>query len=258
MGSVCLATFVLPLLRMRLKKSYGQHVLISQGVIAKIVQFAQLEYGEVVVEIGPGTGNLTKEILKYPIAQLHLVELDREMVDYLKSNIKSDKVYIHHEDAVKFDFCRIGKNLKVLGNLPYNVGSLILENVVFHKDCIYIAVFMLQKEVAEKIEKGSSWLSTFVRTFYRVEYLMSVPARFFIPPPKVQSGVVKLSRLDGHNFDLEDYKKFLTNLYAQRRKAIKNKLDEDLLQKARINPMARVEDLRLEDVINLYVLSKER
>ncbi|MCS7307115.1 MAG: 16S rRNA (adenine(1518)-N(6)/adenine(1519)-N(6))-dimethyltransferase RsmA [Aquificaceae bacterium] len=238
---------------MKLKKHLGQHILVARGVITRILEFINPEDGDVLVEIGPGTGNLTLEVLKHPFKELHLIEIDKDMVLKLKERIKDERVRIHMEDAVGFDFCSLGSSLKVFGNLPYCVASLILENTVFHNACVREAVYMLQKEVAEKLQKGTSWLSTFVNTFYRLEYLMSLPARFFVPPPKVQSGLVKLSRRENPpEVDLKDYKKFLTSLYATRRKALKNKLPLDILTLLDIDPMLRVEALKPEEVFLIY------
>lgn len=243
---------------MKLKKHLGQHLLVARGVLEKIASFLQVEEGDVVVEIGPGTGNLTKEILKNPLKELHLLEIDPQMVEILQNSIKDKRVYIHKADATNFDFCSLGDKLKVIGNLPYNVASLILENTVFHHKCIPLAVYMFQKEVAEKVQKGPSWLSTFVRTFYRVEYLMSLPARFFRPPPKVQSGLIRLVRKeDTPEVDLKDYKNFLVKLYSLKRKALKSKLSEELLLKAGIDPMCRVESLEPDKVFMLYNMQEK-
>ncbi len=239
---------------MVLKKWYGQHLLLSKGVISKIAQEAYFTPEDIVVEIGPGTGNLTEEILKYPIKQLHLIEIDKDMVEVLNKNIKDDRVFIYNQDATKFNLCSIGKQIKVVGNLPYNVASLIIENVIFHKECVIVALFMVQKEVAQKIQKGPSWLSTFVRTFYSVDYIMSVPAKFFVPPPKVQSALIKLSRLtQAPNFDLKAYKSFLTRIYANKRKALKNKVDIEILKRLNIDPMQRVDQLSLDQVKDLFL-----
>ncbi len=238
---------------MKLKKHLGQHLLVAKGVLERIVEFLTLKEEDVVVEIGPGTGNLTREILKKSFKELHLLEIDVQMVEILQRGIQEERVFIHKEDVTKFNLCSLGKNLKVVGNLPYNVASLILENTVFHHFCIPMAVYMLQKEVAEKIQKGPSWLSTFVRTFYRVEYLMSLPARFFVPQPKVQSGLIRLSRKENPpELDLEDYKSFLVGIYSMRRKALKNKVSETILHKAGIDPMCRVEALEPDRVLMLY------
>jgi 16S rRNA (adenine1518-N6/adenine1519-N6)-dimethyltransferase len=238
---------------MPLKKELGQHLLVAKGVLSKIVEFISPQESDLLVEIGPGTGNLTKEVLKYPFKELHLIEIDPQMIERLREEIKDSRVFIHQADASKFDLCSLGENLKVFGNLPYNVASLIVENTVFHHRCVPVAIYMLQKEVAQKLQKGAGWLSAFLQTFYSVEYLMSLPARFFMPPPKVQSGLIRLKRKkEVPELDLKEYKRFLTSLYALKRKALKNKLSESLLLEAGIDPMARVESLSVEKVLLLY------
>lgn len=238
---------------MKLKKEFGQHLLVAKGVLERIASFLEVEEGDAVLEIGPGTGNLTRELLRKPFKELHLLEVDPQMIEILQRDIKDSRMVLHRASATNFDFCSLGKSLKVIGNLPYNTASLILENTVLHHTCIPVALYMLQKEVAEKIQKGSSWLSTFVRTFYHVEYLMSLPARFFKPPPKVQSGLIRLIRRENPpKLQLSDYKTFLTRLYAMRRKALKNKLPEELLLSVGIDPMLRVESLEPERVLLLY------
>lgn len=243
---------------MKLKKHLGQHLLVASGVLDRITQLIDPKDGDILVEIGPVTGNLTKKILTYPFKALHLLEIDPDMIRSLKENIKDPRVVIHEADAVGFDFCSLGENLKVFGNLPYNVASLIVENTVFYHRCIPQAIYMLQKEVAEKIQKGPSWLSTFVRTFYKVEYLMSIPSRFFYPKPKVQSGLIRLTRKeDAPKVDLKDYKNFLTRLYSMRRKAIKHKLPEEVLLELSIDPMCRVESLDPEKLLLIYNIQQK-
>ncbi|MCS7263164.1 MAG: 16S rRNA (adenine(1518)-N(6)/adenine(1519)-N(6))-dimethyltransferase RsmA [Aquificaceae bacterium] len=242
---------------MKLKKHLGQHLLVASKVLTRIGELINPSEGEVLVEVGPGTGNLTKEVLKYPFKELHLVEIDAQMVEKLKELTADPRVRIHRQDATRFDFCSLGKELKVFGNLPYNVASFIVENTVLSHACVPQAFYMLQKEVAEKLQKGPSWLSTFVRSFYRVEYLMSLPARFFLPQPRVQSGLVRLVRLENlPQLDLLDYKGFLTELYSMRRKALKNKLPQEVLLLEGIDPMRRVETLSPEEVLLLYNRSK--
>lgn len=245
---------------MQLKKHLGQHLLISEGALERIVEFLQLKEDDVVVEIGPGTGNLTEKILKKPFRELHLIEIDPQMVEVLQKKFTQTKVFIHRADATRFDLCSLGENLKVVGNLPYNVASLILENTVFHHRCVPYALYMLQKEVAEKLQKEPYWLSTFVRTFYHVEYLMSLPARFFYPPPRVQSGLVRLMRKDPPiELDLRNYKEFLIKVYSMKRKALKSKLPQEVLLQAGIDPMRRIDSLQTHEVLLLYnILQKTK
>jgi len=238
----------------RLKKSYGQHLLVSEGVLEKIAESLGIEENDTVIEIGGGTGNLTRVLLRFPLKKLYVLELDPEMVEKL-GEIEDRRLEILPADATAFDFCSLGRGLKVVGNLPYNVGSLIIENVVRNKECVPVGVFMLQKEVALKlVGKGEiGWLTVFLKTFYDTEYLMSVPARFFIPPPKVESGVIRMVKKKVQpEVDLDRYKAFLVRIFSQRRKMLKKKLGEEVLKKAGVDPKLRVEQLSLEDFLRLY------
>ena len=238
-----------------LKKRFAQHLLIGSGILQKIVEFAEIKPGEVVVEIGPGTGNLTKYLLKTNLKKLYLIEIDPEMIEYLKKIIRDERVVFINADATKFDFFSLKENnLKLIGNLPYNVASLIIENTVIHKDLIPYAFYMVQKEVAERLINEKSWLSIFVKTFYEVEYLMSIPARFFIPPPKVVSAFIKLTRKNLIDvYDLKEYKNFLTKIFAQKRKMLKHKINEIYLKDVGISGEKRVEELELKDFLSLYL-----
>ena len=237
-----------------LKKRFAQHLLIGSGILQKLVDLAEIKPEETVVEIGPGTGNLTKKLLNTPLKKLFLIEIDPEMIEHLKNIIKDERVVFINADATKFDFSLLKeRNLKLIGNLPYNVASLIIENTVMHKNYIPCAFYMVQKEVAERLIDEKSWLSIFVKTFYEIKYLMSVPAKFFIPPPRVISAFIKLERKDfKESFNLKEYKNFLTKLFSQKRKMIKHKIDETYLKKSGISGEKRVEELELKDFLSLY------
>ena len=238
-----------------LKKRFAQHLLIGARILQKLVDFTEIKPEEVVVEIGPGTGNLTKYLLKTNLKKLYLIEIDPEMIEYLKKIIRDERVVFINADATKFDFFSLKENnLKLIGNLPYNVASLIIENTVIHKDLIPYAFYMVQKEVAERLINEKSWLSIFVKTFYEVEYLMSIPARFFIPPPKVVSAFIKLTRKNLIDvYDLKEYKNFLTKIFAQKRKMLKHKINEIYLKDVGISGEKRVEELELKDFLSLYL-----
>ncbi|RTZ60451.1 MAG: 16S rRNA (adenine(1518)-N(6)/adenine(1519)-N(6))-dimethyltransferase, partial [Gammaproteobacteria bacterium] len=160
-----------------------------------------------------------------------------------------------NKDATELSFCQFCQRLKLVGNLPYNVASLIVLNTVFSKDCVERAVYMVQKEVAERLTlKGKpSWLGIFVNTFFDSQYLTSVPPRFFFPPPKVVSAVVKFTpKVNPPPFDLEDYKGFLEKLFSQPKKMLRKKFPPEVLRKAGISPDARVHQLALEEIWRLY------
>jgi 16S rRNA (adenine1518-N6/adenine1519-N6)-dimethyltransferase len=243
----------------RLKKSYGQHLLLSKGVLDSIAENLEISEGDVVLEIGGGTGNLTRVLLEKPLNKLYVIELDPAMISKLKE-IEDSRLNLIEGDGSRFPFCSFGETLKVVGNLPYNVGSLIVENIVKNHRCIPLGVLMLQKEVALKLcGKGEvGWLTVFFNTFYETRYLMSVPPRFFVPPPKVDSGLIKMvRRKETPDINLDDYKDFLTRIFSYRRKKLKKKLPESLLLKAGIDPNLRVEHLPLEVFLKLYNVYEE-
>ena len=246
----------------RPKKRFGQHFLKSKGVVQKIADALEITPSDTVVEIGPGTGVLTEELLSRKPKKLIALEVDRDLIEPLKEKFKDFPNFeLLNADATKVDFCALGKPLKLAGNLPYNVGSLIVLNTVYAKDCVDRAVYMLQKEVAERLtlkHKKPSWLGVFLNTFFDTEYLMSVPARFFYPPPKVTSAVIRIKpKEEQPTFELDDYRNFLEKLFSERRKMLKSKLPAEVLLKASVNPTARVEELTLEDFINLYKTYRE-
>ncbi len=243
------------------KKSLGQHFLRSKGVVERIADALAVGPEDRLVEIGPGTGVLTEELLRRKPKKLTAIELDRELIPLLRERFRDFPNFeVVEGDASKVDFCKFGKPIKLVGNLPYNVGSPIVLNTVFAKDCLERAVFMLQKEVAERLtlkHKKPSWLGVFLNTFFDTEYLMSVPARFFHPPPKVTSAVIRIKpKPNAPPFDLKEYKTFLERLFAERRKMLKSKIGENLLRRANIKPTARVEELKTEDFVRLFEAAK--
>ncbi|MCS7150740.1 MAG: 16S rRNA (adenine(1518)-N(6)/adenine(1519)-N(6))-dimethyltransferase RsmA [Caldimicrobium sp.] len=243
-------------MRPRLKKSLGQHLLISPGILAQIAKLAEIKEDDVLLEIGPGTGNLTREILKYPFKKIYLLEFDTDMIAHLRETLQDARAVIIQADATDFDYSQLHEErIKVLGNLPYNVASLIAENVIYHHRLIPLALFLVQKEVAEKWLSGKSWLSLFIWTFYDIKYLMSIPPRFFLPPPKVTSSLLRLTLNPKTSIvDMDLYKGFLTHLYQQKRKMLKKKFPNTLLKEAGIRGEQRAEGLAIDEVLRFYHL----
>ncbi len=250
------------------KKKFGQHLLISEGVIRKIVDTIEISEEDTVVEIGVGTGQLTEEILKRNPKVLYGIEIDETAYPVIEERFKDYRNFI----LIKKDFFDVNlrelakdSRIKLVGNLPYNVSSLILVNTVFFIDIMERAVFMVQKEVAEKLiskpkTKNYTFLTVFIQTFFYVDYIMSVPARFFKPPPKVTSAVVRLIPKENIPVPFEEikkYKNFVSSLFSNKRKMLRTKLDKYILDKAGIKDTARVEELTLNDFINLYNIHKE-
>jgi len=249
--------------RFRTKKRFGQHLLVAPEVIKKIVDTAQISPEDVVVEIGVGTGQLTEELLKRKPAKVYGIEIDPEAYPIIEERFAGYENF----ELIKKDFFEVnlyqlaekGK-IKIVGNLPYNVASLILVNMPFHINILELAVFMVQKEVAEKLvakprTKQYTFLSVFLQTYFEIEYVMSVPPRFFRPPPKVVSAVVRLKPKENiPDFDVKGYKNFVSGLFSGRRKMLRSKIEPQILEKAGIKPEARAEELSVSDFVKLYSL----
>ena len=254
--------------RFKTKKSLGQHILISEGVIKKIVDYIDIREDDLIIEIGVGTGQLTEEILKRNPKTVYGIEIDDRVYPIVEERLKEYQNF----KLIKKDYFDVnirelanGNRIKVVGNLPYNIASLILIDTAFYIDLITFNIFMIQKEVAEKLvakprTKAYTFMSVFLQTFFDTEYLMSVPPRFFSPPPKVVSAVVKLTPKESIPIPLNEmksYKKFVSGLFANRRKMLRSKIRADILEKANINPTARAEELTVEDFIKLFNTKKQ-
>ncbi|MFA5947106.1 MAG: 16S rRNA (adenine(1518)-N(6)/adenine(1519)-N(6))-dimethyltransferase RsmA [Patescibacteria group bacterium] len=251
------------------KKSYGQHFLKDQSVIDKIIAAAEIAPGDLVVEVGPGTGALTKGLA--PISsKLVLIEADAELIPSLTAQFP--EATIIKADAAKYDFSTTlqlynSKTWTFVSNLPYNSGNAILMNVLTSKNPPTRSVVMLQKEVGERmlwINPGV--LSVAVQLYAQVERVCIVPPGAFSPPPKVESMVLKLvphpSPLVPNPLRVIEVAKAG---FANRRKQLHRNLSEASLflseaVKAKLvelghSPLARAEELSLKDWIDLSFLS---
>ncbi|WP_297889579.1 16S rRNA (adenine(1518)-N(6)/adenine(1519)-N(6))-dimethyltransferase RsmA [Sulfurihydrogenibium sp.] len=252
--------------KVKAKKQFGQHFLVSENVVKKIVDEIKIKEDDIIVEIGPGTGILTQEILNRKPQKLYSIEIDQSLYSLLEEKFNNYPNFnLIKEDALKVNIKNLakGKKVKIVGNLPYNVASLIIINCAFNLDNIEFCVFMVQKEVAEKLKaspksKDYTFLSVFIQTFFDVDYIMSVPARFFSPPPKVTSAVVKLTPNNKYHLtDIKKYKNFVSYLFGNRRKMLRTKVDEKILERANIKPTLRAEELKVEDFVRLFEVVKD-
>lgn len=184
-------------MKVRAKKHLGQHFLKDESIAHKIVNALSVKDGHV-LEIGPGTGVLTEKLMqKY--AHLSVVEVDMESIDYLQQQYPD--LTILHEDFLKLDFEKHFGNdeVAVIGNFPYHISSQILFKALEEKKQVPALVGMFQKEVAERVcathgNKTYGILSVLCQVFYETEYLFTVHENVFQPPPKVKSGVLKMTR----------------------------------------------------------------
>ena len=213
------------------KKHLGQHFLRDDNIAIKIVQSVDKSLSNSLIEIGPGTGVLTKFLINENY-NLKLIEIDSESVNYLVSILKFDSDNILEGDFLKMRIDNIFNNqFSIIGNFPYNISTQIIFKVLENKDQVVQVIGMFQKEVAERIceKKGTKKygiLSVLTQAYYNVDYLFEVPPSVFNPPPKVQSAVIKLVRIDNisKNYNEELFYKIVKLSFQQRRKTLRNSL----------------------------------
>ena len=251
----------------RAKKHLGQHFLNDENIAEKIVESLSETGYENIIEVGPGTGVLTKYLLKKEFP-LFLAEIDTESIDYLKEtylNISDDHFI---GDFLKTDFSfNNEKQIAIIGNFPYNISSQILFKIIDNYQIVPEMVGMFQKEVAERTAavprtKAYGILSILVQAYYDVEYLFTVHENVFIPPPKVKSGVIKLTKnvKEGLKGNEVLFKQIVKAGFNQRRKKLSNSLKvlgipEVLLEHEFMTK--RAEELSVADFIMFTNLWKE-
>jgi 16S rRNA (adenine1518-N6/adenine1519-N6)-dimethyltransferase len=249
----------------RPKKRFGQHFLHDRNVVGRIVATLAPQAGDHVVEIGPGTGALTRELLAR-ITHLDAVELDRDLLARLDAEFPRERLTLHQGDALKFDFCQLtpgsGK-LRLIGNLPYNISTPLLFHLLDQAACIKDMLFMLQKEVVERLRavpggKDYGRLSVMIQYRCAVEKLFDVAPGAFTPPPKVDSAVVRLVPHAKPPVAVDDPARFVLLVraaFANRRKTLRNNMKgllsaEDMLALG-IDPVRRAETLSLAEFASL-------
>ena len=214
------------------KKFLGQHFLNDEFIADKIANTLSLEGYKQVLEIGPGMGVLTKYILRKPVIT-HVIEVDPESVEYLKVNFLSLAPRIIQKDVLKYDYKDTfgSASFAIIGNFPYNISTQIVFKTLENRHQIPEFSGMFQKEVAQRIceKEGSKVygiLSVLVQAFYDAEYLFTVPPSVFVPPPKVESGVLRLKRKADYSLicDEQLFFKVVKSAFQQRRKTLRNSL----------------------------------
>ena len=243
------------------KKYLGQHFLNDENIARKIVNSLSLSGYSNVMEIGPGTGVLTKYLLDLKL-DLKLVEIDSESVVFLKTKLGIDPSIILESDFLKLKLDEVFANkFAIIGNFPYNISTQIIFKALEYKSLVPELIGMFQKEVAERIceKKGSKKygiLSVLTQAYYETDYLFSVPPSVFTPPPKVTSAVIRLIRKEqvDINYNEKLFFKVVKLSFQQRRKTLRNSLKtfnlSDNLREDAIFDL-RPEQLSVEDFISL-------
>ena len=253
--------------KVKAKKHLGQHFLNDENIARKIADTLSLKGYDKVLEIGPGMGVLTKYLLEKPV-ETYVIEIDTESVEYLKNHYLKLSNKIISKDFLKYDLSEVfGKEpLAIIGNFPYNISSQIVFKMLEMRSQVPEFSGMFQKEVAERIceKKGSKTygiLSVLVQAFYEAEYLFTVSENVFTPPPKVKSGVLKLTRKQ--NYDLPCDERLFFNVvktaFNQRRKTLRNSLKPIGIPEDRKDEKIfdlRPEQLSVEDFIEITKIVK--
>lgn len=245
----------------RAKKSLGQHFLNDENIARKIIA-ALPAHPRHLIEIGPGTGMLTKFILREKRWEPRFIETDIEAVEYLKKAFPEDEARFIHQDFLKSNLKEIFDiEYQIIGNFPYNISSQIFFRILENRLQINSVVCMVQKEVAQRIasihgNKTYGILSVLVQTFYTTEYLFTVSEQVFTPPPKVKSAVMRLTRFDRAVLPRDEaiFFAMVKTAFNQRRKTLRNALKplgKDLSAIPSEILDKRAEQLSVEDFIDL-------
>lgn len=214
------------------KKHLGQHFLTDESIAQKIADALTYEGYSKTIEIGPGMGVLTKYLLEKP-TETFVIEIDTESVEYLQTHYLNLAKNIISKDFLKYDLNEVfnGEQFAIIGNFPYNISSQIVFKALEMRNQLPEFAGMFQKEVAQRIceKKGSKVygiLSVLTQAFYDAEYLFTVPPDVFNPPPKVDSGVLRLTRKENYTLPCDEklFFQVVKTAFNQRRKTLRNSL----------------------------------
>ncbi len=247
----------------RAKKHLGQHFLTDKNIAAKIVESLHPDnrYRQV-LEVGPGMGILSDFLLQKPGYDVHLIDIDTESYQYLQKKYPQLGSRLINSDFLEMDFTAYFTGpMAIIGNFPYNISSQILFKVLDNREQVVEVVGMFQKEVAERCSakpgsKEYGILSVFLQAYYKVEYLFTVKAGVFNPPPKVLSAVIRLTRNETGKLNCDEklFWQVVKAGFNQRRKTLRNALSS-LINKEKLTDNKtldlRAERLSVQDFVNL-------
>lgn len=245
------------------RKRFGQNFLTDQSVLHDIIAAIDPKPGDVMVEIGPGLAAMTRLLLER-LRELHVVELDRDLVERLNKTFDPKRLHVHAGDALKYDFAALapaGGKLRVVGNLPYNISSPLLFHLAAIAPLVQDQHFMLQKEVVERMVaapggKTYGRLSVMLQWRYHMDLLFVVPPAAFDPPPQVDSAIVRMIPLAAPlACDAARLEAVVQKAFSQRRKVLRNcvagMFSEADLESVGIDPQARAETVGVEGYVAL-------
>ncbi|MFH1605017.1 MAG: 16S rRNA (adenine(1518)-N(6)/adenine(1519)-N(6))-dimethyltransferase RsmA [Pseudomonadota bacterium] len=253
------------------RKRFGQHFLTDQAVIAAIVAAIRPQADDAMVEIGPGLGALTTPLCS-TLHHLHVIEIDRDIIAHLRRTYSPSGLSVHAGDVLEFDFSALPCELRVVGNLPYNISTPLLFHLARYAERIRDIHFMLQKEVVRRMVAspgGGEYgrLSVMLQYRFDMELVLDVGREAFSPPPQVESAVVRMlprPPVQLRAVNQTGLEQVVRRAFSQRRKTLRNSLaglletgDYALLE---IAPGLRAENLRVADYVAIsnYLAGREK
>ena len=238
------------------RKRFGQNFLVDQQVINQIVSTIAPKRMDSIIEIGPGKGALTFPLIDH-LDHIHVIEIDRDLISLLQKK-SNKKITIHESDALVFNFDQFTKNIRIVGNLPYNISSPLLFHLLNYRDSIIDMTFMLQKEVVDRIvaapgSKVYGRTSVIMQAFFDTELMFVVPKESFDPQPKIESAILYLkTKSESLVQNLRPLEEIVKIAFSQRRKTLKNCLKSVLNQsQTDIDLSQRAEMLSVENFVTL-------
>jgi 16S rRNA (adenine1518-N6/adenine1519-N6)-dimethyltransferase len=244
------------------RKRFGQNFLADRHYVARIVDAVDPAPGDNLVEIGPGLGALTDALIERA-GKISAIEIDRDLAARLHERFTADRLALHEADALAFDFATLGADLRVVGNLPYNISTPLLFHLAAYERLVRDIHVMLQREVVARMTAAPDTadygrLSVMLQARFRVSRLFTVPAGAFRPAPNVESAVARLLPLGQDRPPISDevlFARIVAAAFGQRRKTLRNALasitDEAALRAAGIDPAVRGETLSVADFVRL-------
>ena len=244
------------------KKKFGQNFLKDTSIINAIIQSINPVPDDLLIEIGPGLGALTKPLLE-KTNHLLAIEVDRDIVAWMENEYSKKNITVFNEDILNFNFDQFDQKVRIVGNLPYNISTPILFKCIDNITNIKDLHFMLQKEVVDRmiaVPSSSEYgrLSVMLQYYFAMEHLVHVPKESFDPEPKVESSFVRLIPYEHYPFvanNIEQFGRIVKEAFSQRRKTIRNTLksfiSENDFQKIDINPQLRAENLAVSDFVKI-------
>ena len=212
------------------KRKFGQNFLTDDNIAKDIVSFLSDSKTKTLIEIGPGKGILTKYLLRISHKEIKFVEIDEECVSYLKNKYPNIEKHLINDDFLNINLNSFKQPLSIIGNFPYNISSQILFKIYENKNIVNEMIGMFQLEVAERIcsnygTKKYGILSVLIQAFFEVKMMKKIKPNSFLPIPKVDSAVIKISKkTDTINCDEILFKKIVKQSFGQRRKTLRNSL----------------------------------